>query len=157
MGNNLYDLAETTLCLTCINTCSKSCDPLKQHVRSFKVCHGSAMASCGLLLTLMARRAETPFGNLSPSGFRSEGVDLAAQQAAVPVAVVQVSLDAPQQMRAVVQVAEHRADVLLCRRVSLLQLLARFGHFMQPRRREIESHLKQDVSTSGNEGAGQDH
>ena len=48
------------------------------------------------------------------------------------VAVVQISLDPPQQLRAVVQVAEHGADVLLCRGVSFFELLARFGYPMQP-------------------------
>lgn len=69
-------------------------------------------------------------------------VDLAAQQAAVLVAVVQISLDAPQQLRAVVQVAQHRADVLLCRSIGFFELFARFSYSVQPTRRMLMCRLR---------------
>ena len=59
-------------------------------------------------------------------------VDLAAQQAAVLVAVIQISLDPLQQLRAVVKVAEHGANVLLRCGIGFFELLARFGYSVQP-------------------------
>ena len=66
------------------------------------------------------------------SSFLAQSVDLAAQQPAMLVAMVEVRFDAAQQLRAVVQVAQHHVDVFVRRGVGLFKFFPRLRDLVQP-------------------------